>query len=52
MLRDASVVLCSLTLTVARRINAASHRNAVMPKPRTHIRHICRTFYLSEWWDE
>jgi hypothetical protein len=23
-----------------------------MPKPRTHIRHIARTFYLSEWWDE
>lgn len=23
-----------------------------MPKPRTYIRHIARTFYLSEWWDE
>jgi hypothetical protein len=23
-----------------------------MPKPRIHIRHIARTFYLSEWWDE
>jgi hypothetical protein len=27
-------------------------RDAAMPKPRTHIRHLCRTFYLSEWWDE
>jgi hypothetical protein len=24
----------------------------LMPKPRIHIRHIARTFYLSEWWDE
>jgi hypothetical protein len=23
-----------------------------MPKPRIHLRHIGRTFYLSEWWDE
>jgi hypothetical protein len=26
--------------------------NGTMPKPRNHIRHIARTFYLSEWWDE
>jgi hypothetical protein len=23
-----------------------------MQKPQPHIRHIGRTFYLSEWWDE
>jgi len=23
-----------------------------MSKPRNHIRHIGRTYYLSEWWDE
>jgi hypothetical protein len=27
-------------------------REAAMPTLRTHLRHICRTFYLSEWWDE
>jgi len=27
-------------------------RDARMPKPRYYIRHVCRTFYLSEWWDE
>jgi hypothetical protein len=36
----------------------ARYQNAVflcfvaMPKPRFHIRHLCRTYYLSEWWDE
>lgn len=30
----------------------AQRRPWPMPKPRVHIRHICRTFYLSEWWDE
>jgi hypothetical protein len=25
---------------------------AAMSKPRFHIRHVCRTYYLSEWWDE
>jgi len=24
----------------------------LMPKPRFYIRHLCRTYYLSEWWDE
>jgi len=23
-----------------------------MSKPRNYIRHITRTYYLSEWWDE
>lgn len=23
-----------------------------MPTLRFHIRHLCRTYYLSEWWDE
>jgi len=27
-------------------------QSSSMPKPRNHIRHIGRTFYLSEWWDE
>jgi len=27
-------------------------RAVAMTKPRNHIRHIARTFYLSEWWDE
>jgi hypothetical protein len=31
---------------------STTSRDRLMQKPRTHIRHICRTFYLSEWWDE
>jgi hypothetical protein len=27
-------------------------RTSRMSKPRFHIRHLCRTYYLSEWWDE
>jgi hypothetical protein len=34
-------------LSVSRGIHVS-----LMPKPRFHIRHLCRTFYLSEWWDE
>jgi hypothetical protein len=33
-------------------MKAARFRSTEMPKPRNHIRHIARTFYLSEWWDE
>jgi hypothetical protein len=46
------------TMPVLRRATRAPQRRpsrmprARMPKPRTHIRHICRTFYLSEWWNE
>lgn len=25
---------------------------ATMTQSRFHIRHLCRTYYLSEWWDE
>jgi hypothetical protein len=39
------------TLTLADD-QAASRRPWPMPKPRVHIRHIGRTYYLSEWWDE
>jgi hypothetical protein len=42
----------SLTLPRTRRINNAFAARTHMPKPRFHIRHLCRTFYLSEWWDE
>lgn len=28
------------------------HYRPAVPKPRFHIRHLCRTYYLSEWWDE
>jgi hypothetical protein len=31
---------------------ARGYQTQAMSKPRNHIRHICRTFYLSEWWDE
>jgi hypothetical protein len=46
------------TTYVLRRADRAPQRRpsrtprARMPKLRTHIRHICRTFYLSEWWNE
>jgi hypothetical protein len=33
-------------------MKVAGFRSPAMPKPRNHIRHIGRTFYLSEWWDE
>jgi hypothetical protein len=41
-----------LTRAAARGINAPSFGYSFMPKPRFHVRHICRTYYLSEWWDE
>ena len=41
-----------LTPGARRRIHGLRFRECVMLKPRAHIRHICRTFYLSEWWDE
>jgi len=31
---------------------ATSSPGTAMPKPRSYIRHITRTYYLSEWWDE
>jgi hypothetical protein len=45
---------CALQLDARRRAayQRMTQRDALMPKPRTHIRHLCRTFYLSEWWDE
>lgn len=49
--------MSATSLTLRRAARAPQHRTpyvrrARMPKPRTHIRHICRTFYLSEWWNE
>jgi hypothetical protein len=41
-----------LTLRPVRRMKTPSQTDIAMPKPRFHIRHLCRTFYLSEWWDE
>jgi len=35
-----------------RSIQCAPQKMDAMPKPRYHARHLCRTFYLSEWWDE
>ncbi len=41
-----------LTAAALHGINAPSFRFLTMPKLRFHIRHLCRTYYLSEWWDE
>jgi hypothetical protein len=49
--RDQSRPALDETLTLADH-PWVSRRPWPMPKPRVHLRHIGRTFYLSEWWDE